>query len=430
MSTRDDMLDAANIAVLTLPQMVEYTNQVLIPVGGSALFAGMSGMGKTQATIQNIKINQDADADFGGAFCNWSNMEAIDARGLPRVTELVSSYGIPPWMCPVPELGLRGAFPALCPENLRGDPATWTAELAHAYATAAEQLATGKLIPYTRGIVGIDEALQTLEDSMLLVLAQLADEHRIGQWGVPMEGWAVVMLTNRMQDQAGVRELHAHTRNRMSIWEVAHDPEATLDYWYGIGMNDHFRYFASVEPQTVFTAKVPEGQRQFCTPRSWHRAHNEVLMWLHNVDRVPVEELTTCMVPHEHAMLPSLIAARCGSAAAVRFTDYLRNAELRPEYTEIVKAPMKARLPGQSAVIRGVIEMLSDKVNLGDLDKVCTYMKREDMPTTMQSIFCHKLTRRPHMPVDALYQHGGFMSLVDTAGPSVRQMIFAAEYKS
>jgi hypothetical protein len=429
------MMNSAALAVLTLPVMITYINQVMIPVGGSAMFMGMSGMGKTQANAQNIREQQEFDPDFGGCLCNWANMESIDARGLPRVgdsADPTSRYGIPPWLLPVPELGLRGAFPALCPIELRGNPKTWSPALRLAYETSVEeQLKTyGRLLTYSRGIVVIDECLQTLEDSMLLVLAQLFDEHRIGEHGVPLEGWAIIGLTNRMADQAGVRELHAHTRNRLAIFEVEHDIEATLKYWSDTGMNAGFRYFAAADPETVFSKRVPDGQQQFCTPRSWTRAHADCLMWCVNVDHVDPSEvdLTDYQIPYDHKMLPILIAARCGAGTALKFGEYLRNSELRPTYEEIVKAPAKARLPGNSAVIRSVIEMLLDYAKIPDLEKIATYMQRDEMPVQIVSIFCQQLVRRRRIPVDVLYQHDAFLRMLDHAGPSAKQLVFACEY--
>lgn len=414
---------SGNITLIPLSTMIQHVNQVLVPTGGSAMYQGPSGMGKTQANVANIRFQQDLDPDFGGSVANLANYEAIDMRGLPQITAtIISEYGMPPWLHPVPSKGLRGAFPALCPEELRGDPKTWSKALRHAYTTADQQFASRCLIPYSRGIVVLDECLQVIEDSVLLSLAQLFDEHRIGAWGVPTAGWAVVGLTNRMQDMAGVRELHAHTRNRIAILEVANDPEATDDYWRSIGLNACFRYFAQAEPQTVFAKASPTDQSQFCTARSWHRAHDEVMSWLMNQDGVPAEELGEHLVDPKHVMIPIWIASRCGTSAAIRFMDFVRNLDLRPTFAEIAKAPLRAKLPGQSAVIRAVIEMCVDKMTMQNLDAICAYVGRDDMPKVMQATFCLRLARR--VPVNTLFKHKRFMQLVDEAGPSARHLLY------
>jgi hypothetical protein len=422
---------SGNITLISLSTMITHVNKVVVPTGGSVMYQGPSGMGKTQANVGNIRDQQALDANFGGSVANLANYEAIDMRGLPQVTAtILSEYGMPPWLHPIPSMGLRGAFPALCPEDMRGPRKSWSKSLAYAYDTAAQQLETRRLIPYSRGIVVLDECLQVIEESVLLSLAQLFDEHRIGAWGVPTIGWGVVGLTNRMQDMAGVREVHAHTRNRIAILEVENDPEACDDHWRRIGLNACFRYFAQAEPNTVFAKSSPTDQSQFCTARSWHRAHTDVMAYLMNQENIPEDELADHLIDHHHPMIPIWIASRCGTSAAIKFMDFVRNLELRPSFQEIMKGPLRAKLPAQSAVIRAVVEMLVDRADLENLNIICAYVMREEMPTVMQGIFCMRLARRMSGSMQSLFKHKKFMELVNMGGPSTRQLLFGMEHEA
>jgi hypothetical protein len=419
-------MSALNIATLTLSQMVDYTNMVIVPCGTAALYRGPIGCGKTQSLTANMRWQQDDDPDFGGCLMNLANAESIDLRGLPQLDPVFSRYGLPPWLQAVPEMGLRGAFPALCPEHLRGDPATWSPELREAYETAEIQVRIRKLTPYKRGLVVLDECLQVVDDSVLLSLGQMFDEHRIGEWGVPLFGWGIVGLTNRTTDKAAVRELFAHVRNRIEVFDIQNDPDAVDAHWSATGMNESFRIFARVEPTTVFADEVPPGQTQFCTARSWEKAQQSVLTWLMNKDGVAYDDLPVVRISHKHEVVPKIIAARCGNEAALAFMDFLRNQEYRPEFGDIVKAPAKAMLPSMDAVIVAVVEMCVARVDMKTLDKVCAYMMRDDMPVMFKSLFCQRLARRVN--VQTLFVHTGFMALVNKAGPSCRQLLFAAEH--
>jgi hypothetical protein len=415
---------SSSIAALSLGHMNDYINQVMVPRGGAAVFRGPPGMGKTRATLVNVVLQQNLDPDFGGCLFNMANAESLDVRGNPQISALKSQYGIPPWQWAVPEEGLRGAFPALCPEHLRGDPKTWSKSLRNSYATAELQIQTRNLDRYSRGVVVLDECLQTIEESVLLSLAQIFDEHRIGEWGVGKAGWAIVGLTNRIADQAGVRELYAHVRNRIAVFETDHDPDACDDHWRTVGVHPMFRYFARMQPGSVFTDAVPDKQEQFCTPRSFHYAHDDLMAWLVNVDKVPQAELQGYEIPHDHDMMRRMIASRCGTGVAISFSDFLQNMSERPSFKSILNSPRTAKLP-TNAVIRAVVEMCVDKSTVDNLDKVIAYIGRAEMPSVMKSIFCQQLARR--MTVTTLYQNDSFLKLVDATGPAARQLLFSGQ---
>ena len=420
-------------ASMTLSEMPDYTNFVLGPVGNAAIFRGPIGMGKSVSTIDNILLQQSLDPDFGGCAYVMASAESIDVRGFPLISQLRSQFGMPPWLWPVPALGLRGAFPALCPKHLRGDSKTWSPALRKAYETADEQIAAamrgeiGALIPYRKGIICLDEVLQVVEETALLPLASLLLEHRVGEWGVPLKGWAIVGLTNRITDQAGVRELFAHVRNRVAIYDVDHDQDGTADYWQKKGLNLYFRYFPQAEPQSVFTTSIPTTggageQDQFTTPRSWHMAHDECMAWLSGKEGVSAADLPSYQIPADSDRLRSFIAARCGVPTAGRFSDFLRNMHDRPSFKSIVADPAKAKLPGNSGVIRAVVRMCVEGATTDNLARVCAYMGRADMSATNRALFCQQLVRR--FTVSTLFADDAFSDLVDLGGPTARNLLY------
>jgi hypothetical protein len=415
------------IASMPLSGIIPYIKKVMIPRGSAAAFRGPPGMGKTKSLVIELRRMQDADPDFGGCMYVMANAESIDVRGFFQMSDLVSQYAMPPWLFHVPAEGLRGAYPALCPEHLRGDPKTWSKELAWAYdpKNYAEQLKTRSFRSYKRGVIVLDEFLQTVEETVQLPMAQLFNEHRVGMWGVPMRGWAIVGLTNRITDQAGAREMYAHLRDRLAVWDTGHDPEGCNHYWRSIGVNQYFRHFAATEERTIFTNAVPNSQDQFTTPRSWHYAHDDAVEWLVNEERIDREDMPNYLIPADHEMVRSMIASRCGVGTAARFSDFLQHMTDRPSFKSIVANPRTAKLPSHSAVIRAVVEMCVDNASLDEgkenLDQVCRYMEREEMALTSRAIFCRQLFRR--FAVTTLYQHDAFLHLIDTTGPAARNAL-------
>jgi hypothetical protein len=285
---------------------------------------------------------------------------------------------MPGWLQPAPLEGLRGAFPAFCPEHLREAPNAKTPmpeHLAKAYATAADQVARRELIPYTRGVVILDEARQVGDPSAMLPLASIADDGRVGQWGVPRGpgAWSVLLISNRTSDaNTGTVDIHSHTRNRMAIRQVRITYDDVVAHWHRISMHEPMIYFARAEPQQVFTDTVPEDDRQFCTARSWDYADREVRAWMRNVAKLPPTE----KVP-DHKDTRGLIAARCGDGTTNAFFHYLNCYELVPDYDEVVAEPAKARLDDSNRLASvTTAEMLAKHLLIEDMVPVTQYVRR------------------------------------------------------
>lgn len=423
---------------LTMTEAMSLCKDVYLACGGAVMLRGAPGTAKSKMSLALIKRLQNGVADFGGCYANLANMESIDMRGLPQIDsdDPRSRYGIPPWLQAVPADGLRGAYPALCPEHLRPVVAGKTIpdRLQAVYNNAAGEIATRSFTPYTNGIAIFDEALQAQDDSALLPLAQFADEGRIGEWGVNREGWLRLLLTNRSHDNAGARELHAHTRNRMAIFDVRLVYDDVVEFWHGTGMREEFRHYAGAEPQHVFSQAVPQDQAQFSTARAWEYASVDVHRFMRNVLKVDpkVAAIPGSIVSGQDAysneavrMTKALICARVGEATTLGFFAFLADYGNRPEYKEIIDDPMEAKIATQPSVIYSTMEMLVDRYHVDHLEAQSRYLRRQGMPKVMAATWAVRMCQRFG---GSIIRQKKFMDVVDHAGASAKIMIYNSAF--
>ena len=406
---------------VTLTEANSLIRNTYFPTGGAALFAGPPGCGKSEGTLALQRMMQQEFGDvFGSCFYNMSAAQAPDVMGWTKMSSSpLSLYGVPAWMQPVPQEGLRGAIPALHRTTLPKDDPDYLSPSAITW----EHMTT-----YKYGIAVFDEVLSVADDTVLLPMAQLFSEGRVGQWGVPVKSWARIGLTNRPSDHRDVRVLHAHTRNRMAIWEVHITFDDVSTYWESIGMHDAFHSFAGAESGIVFSDSVPSGNEQFSTARSWQSAWRDIMSFCKLVARLPnVAEKGQpyrcgplplpstgqgdTRTPQERRaadMIYSMVAARCGEPVALKFQDFVLNLGDRPPFEDILADPDNAKVPSHPGVMYAVVDMLVNRSRFDQFDEVFKYARRLGKP--MASTLCVRLANKHKATIAHNSKYLDFMS--------------------
>lgn len=365
---------------ISITKAIKRMRDTWMPSGSAVMLVGPPGSGKSSIPLHWITTKwQPGNWDFGCGFMNAASAESIDIRGLPLMTGTMlagegpsaqvlmdprTHYGMPQWLQASPAKGLRGAYPAFCPANLReaskakgGCPE----HLQKIYSDPAREIMTRQITAYAKGIVIIDEAAQVAGDEVLLPEAQLADEGHVGSWGVP-PSWMKLLITNRLEDQAGVRELPAHLKNRLAIVETYIGYDDVVAHWHRIGMREEMVFFAATNPQFVFADKVPADDRQYATARSWDYCAREINNFCKHGLKLPEGEV----VP-DTADTRCLMASRVGEATTNQFFTYLSTYLSMPTFEEVCAHPDKAKLNEANHLAQiSAIEMLAKR--LGDMD--------------------------------------------------------------
>lgn len=412
---------------ITVTEAASLVRNVYLPNGGAVLLCGPPGCGKSEIMARMMRDLMGKMPKFGACFYNLSAAQSVDVMGWPKITDgPLSLNGVPVWMQPVPQEGLRGAFPQLNPDDPAYKP--------------IEELKFADLVPYPYGIAVFDEMLSVADDTVLLPLAQFMGEGRIGQWGVPAKKWARVGLTNRPSDHRDVRELHAHTRNRLARFEVHITWEDIVSYWESIGMSEVFRAFAGAEPEEIFSAAVPTGDQQFGTARSWTNAWKDTMRFCQTWMKLP--NLAEKGQPYDPGILPvntlqlgdqdydakhanqcrllyAAIAARCGDSIATKFQDFMINMKERPTFEDVLADPMGTKMPEHAGVLYSMVEMFTTRTKMPQFGQVFKYARR--MPRVMASALCVRMAHKHKLSV---ISNSDFMTFMDWCGPGARAAIY------
>lgn len=239
----------------------------------------------------------------------------------------------------------------------------------------------------TAHIIFLDEWSKTPPD-VKKVFAPIINEGRIGQRMLP-KNCLVVMGSNRSSDRSGDYDELAHLQNR----RMALDISPSLDDWerWAIerGVHPLFIAFASRFPEVVFKTEVPAGQGAFCTPRSLVRAHDAMVQWVADREKWPAH--TICL----EALPLRMCAGWIGEADAATFAAFAKTVDELPAPEDIIKDPMKAKLPRKERPDASLIliTQLSVGITPANAKPFMQYVAR--LPAEFQVSFVQKVYQRP-----------------------------------
>lgn len=149
------------------------------------------------------------------------------------------------------------------------------------------------------------------------VALDLTAERRLND-SVLGPGWLLVFVGN---DTGGVIQLAAGLANRFIHYYVLADLQVWKNWAFGAGILPQIIAFLESEPDAFST--IPKGEMAYGTPRSWHRASEDLALYC--------GELRP-----DDPMVHSVCASEVGTVLASRFVAYLRTYGLI-DFPSIIK---------------------------------------------------------------------------------------------
>ena len=238
---------------------------------------------------------------------------------------------------------------------------------------------------FKRGLLFLDEYGQGDAD-VKRASAELLLNGRIGPWSLP-EGWTVVAASNRSEDRSGVTKSFDFVINRRLEIQVDANVNAWEEWAMKNGIDPLFVSFAVQNPQIVFDGKVPEKQGPWCTPRSLVKVAS-LLTRMSNGGPIPTDGVAT-----------SLASGLIGMGAVAQLMAWVKLGLEAPKYEDIVKDPLKAKMPKKPDLQMLVAYNLAARVSATDIESVMTYMTREkdgvnEMPKEFAVTLCKSAAHR------------------------------------
>jgi hypothetical protein len=229
-----------------------------------------------------------------------------------------------------------------------------------------------------KGILLCDELSQA-PMANLNIMAQLANEHRVGEHRLG-EGWTLVFANNAMSNRAGTNNLPTHLKDRLMPLEVSANIEDSLNYFNVIKASDKLVSFLRSFPQRLAEFDT---KKDVCpSPRSYERV-NTLL------DMLDKKTLT-------RQAFDQCLSATIGSGAANDFITHLSLHAKMVDPMDVVANPETAELPEDVNVSYVAVAALASISNESNIGAILTYADR--------------LTHQDHVAFlikDALTRSGG-----------------------
>lgn len=119
------------------------------------------------------------------------------------------------------------------------------------------------------GLLLLDE-LNACERSVQVAAYQLILDRQLGEYHVP-PGWRICAAGNKLTDKAAASKLSTALNNRMAHIDVEVDHDAWCDWAITHGIDPMLVGFIRFRRELLH--KMPDGAREFCSPRSWEMAN-------------------------------------------------------------------------------------------------------------------------------------------------------------
>lgn len=406
--------------LISMGRLIRKLQTTYYPAGAAVHIEGSPGNGKSSMALDWSRIMQDMDAELGVSYLNGSNAQSIHLEGYPMQNGFLSASTVPLLFQPKPELGLRGAFPALCPTALVHKSAkVKPVALDVAYSTALNRT---QLTTYPRNIVVLDEFTKLRTPDDMATGAMLAYEGRTGQWGVDPANSLRLFIANRAQDQSRDMQPPATYYDRVAWYEVYLAFADVAPHWQKKGMLQVFIDFAGAHTDLVMARKVPSGKVQFSTARSFEQAHKECVAYCKNelqydpADGLPIFAPETQDQEEQTWMADflNIISARCGDAVRGAFQSFYLALDQLVNYDDIARDPMGTFIPTHAGVTNALLNNIVANADLRDLKAIGTYVCRSEFPPSLAKTLCVRLTNK--FPRVALAANADFMNLCNRLG--------------
>jgi hypothetical protein len=196
-------------------------------------------------------------------------------------------------------------------------------------------------------------------------------EKKICDFQLP-QGWLIMATGNRVEDRAGAQRLLSHVINRTMVIELTHDIEDFQKWGVATGkISSPVRAFLNWKPSALLDFK-PELAKPYASPRSW-------------------EKVSALKIP-DH-LRREAIAGLVGEGHAAEMLAFERTYASLQDPKDVIKAPLKAKVPEQPDVLCAMIESVSEYVRLLGKDEIMNAVKwMQRIPKEYQAMMFTQLS--------------------------------------
>lgn len=313
------------------------------------------GIGKSESQFQIAqRLAQSLGEPVGIVQFMLATISSVDVRGflLPIRPEAPGAppqalFSVPPWY------PSKSNMHVVEPDGTWHGPGEWDRALPRV------------------GVLFLDEFGQA-EDEVKKPAAELLLHGNVGTCALP-PGWRVIAAGNRMSDRSGVvRELMflVNRRCRVAI-------DASLPVWIDWANRQKPEHrphyltlsFAQKNPDIVFRDSVPDGTDPFCTPRTLCLMDRD-LRALRRAEDIERDRLPMDPIARE------VCAGWIGPGSAAQFFTHIKYADELPDLDDVIKDPLKAKLPDERSAQMVCGYMLAHHVNEKNASPIMRYITR------------------------------------------------------
>jgi len=274
------------------------------------------------------------------------------------------------------------------PRHEEGKPTIMTFSLPFLWKTAE-----GKFLhEYDGGIILIEEADKMDVDMKKII----ADSALVGRFGIHQlpPGWVVWFAGNRAEDRSGSTKELDHMINRITYIDWTDDPKGwEEDYAIRTNRLKVTIAFAMAHTGLVWSDKLPDKQRPYCTPRSTC-AWDDILQTTIRYRGGTIEDGEIIgEFPMDEGM-QEICAGTMGHPEAAQYFETLMLSRDMPKYHDIVANPTGVKVPERTDAQMLVCYNLAKLVEKKDAASVIRYVDR--MPKELSITFAKRAIDRDH----------------------------------
>lgn len=232
---------------------------------------------------------------------------------------------------------------------------------------------------FKRGIVFLDEWSQADGDTKKAA-AQLKLKGQVGPHHLH-DGISVISAGNRSSDRSGVTKEFDFVINREEVIDINPDLPSWQHWAAEHGIMPLTMAFATQNPQIVFAESTPAEQGPWTTPRS--------LCMVDKLLQVKAKR-NGGEIPDDPATAEQMQGIM--GAGAAQYLAFIKLEREMPKYEEIVKDPMKVKVPQKPDAQMLVCYSLAHQVKPKDAAAVVAYMERmpKEFAVTFATTACKK----------------------------------------
>jgi len=227
---------------------------------------------------------------------------------------------------------------------------------------------------YNGWLLFLDE-FNSASEPVIAAAYNVVLDHRIGIYNLNPKCF-IACAGNREEDHAITTSIGTAMTSRLVHLTL----EPTVDAWINqVAIPQHYDYrviaFLSMHPDAFNDFDPSKPTDTYACPRTWEFLNREL----------EVFKAADPTLKNLSDKLP-LLAGTVSAGIAVEFVQFCKVIQNLPTYENIVKSPLKAKLPDDLSALWATVSMCAQKVSEDDIDVVSEYIRR--IPDrSMQGLF-------------------------------------------